>query len=843
MDGLDLPLLAGPDSSESPAGPVSEVVVDGALRLLFERSADASFLIDGDRLVDCNQAAIRMLGCRGRQEVLSARLSDLSPPFQPDGRPSAETVHEMIATAFARGSHGFEWTHLRADGSALPVQVSFTAIPSGERQILYVVWHDITVQKRAEAVSGSQERAIEMVAEGAPLAQVLDFLNRTVESQSSEGVISCIHPLDIEGQSFAHTSAPSLPPSYADAVNGTPLKSLIGPCCYAATRREAIVVPDLFADSRWGSYWEMAKRLGLRSCWSTPILSSDCKVLGTFANYYPTKRDPSPRDQRLVELMMRAAAIAIERDRAQETLRDSEARFRQMANHAPGFIWLTRPDGSCGFLSKSWYEFTGQTEESGLGDGWLTPVHPNDRREIHESFMRANAKHEAFKLEYRLRGANGEYRWFIDAGVPSLGPGGQFLGYIGSVIDITERKLAEEALRQADRLQASRLAMMQALFTNVSHEFRTPLTLLLASLEEALSRHQAGEPQDVSGLGMAHRNAMRLLKMVNSLLELSRIESGRSEAIFEPVDLAAYTAELISMFDSAMDKAGLRLRVDCPSLPEPVYVDREMWEKVVLNLLSNAFKFTFQGEIAVSLRQVDGHAELAVRDTGVGIIAGELEHVFERFHRVPEARGRTHEGTGIGLALVHELAKLHGGTARATSRLGKGSTFTISIPLGRAHLPPERISGPRLVTSSPSSGTLAAAYVHEALSWLPVGAAADSIPAERVTVSRVEPSAGPRQRIVLAEDNADMRRFITRLLRDRWDVEAFSDGEAALAAVWRQPPDLVLTDVMMPRLDGFELLRALRTDPATRTIPGSCSRRVPARSPGSRGSTVGPTTT
>src|SRR5581483_11341461 len=225
-------------------------------------------------------------------------------------------------------------------------------------------------------------------------------------------------------------------------------------------------------------------------------------------------------------------------------------------------------------------------------------------------------------------------------------------------------------------------------------EFRTPLTLMLGTLEEMLAKP---EDQIVSEnrhlANVAHRNGLRLLKLVNTLLDFSRIEAGRVKANYEPTDLAKLTEHLASTFRSAMEKAGLAFHVDCRPLPEPVYVDHDMWEKVVLNLLSNAFKFTFDGEVSVFLRpSADGRAaELEVRDTGTGIPAAELPRLFERFHRVEGARGRSYEGTGIGLALVQELVKLHGGSIHVESQAGKGSLFHVRIPLGTAHLPAERI--------------------------------------------------------------------------------------------------------------------------------------------------------
>ncbi len=386
---------------------------------------------------------------------------------------------------------------------------------------------------------------------------------------------------------------------------------------------------------------------------------------------------------------------------------------------------------------------------------------------------------------------------------------GQLAASISAAEVFEQERRRAEALAELDKAKT-------LFFSNVSHELRTPLTLMLGPVAEVL------ESADLSSehrerLEAARRNSQRLLKLVNSLLDFSRIEAGRIRARFEPTDLAGFTSELVSVFRSAIERAGMRLVVDCAPLKEPVYVDRDMWEKVVLNLLSNAFKYTLEGEIAVSLRQDAERAVLAVRDTGTGIPARELPHVFERFHRVAGARGRTQEGTGIGLSLVQELIKLHGGSVHVESVEGHGSTFTVCVPLGRAHLPTAHVVPD---SASTVSATGAAAYVDEALRWIPdaSGETATSVLHESPPVEdAVSPTRGAR--ILLADDNADMREYVRRLLAPSWHIEAVADGEAALRAARRQPPDLIIADVMMPRLDGFGLLREIRDDQTLRHVP------------------------
>ena len=394
------------------------------------------------------------------------------------------------------------------------------------------------------------------------------------------------------------------------------------------------------------------------------------------------------------------------------------------------------------------------------------------------------------------------YRGFLDL------LAGQIAAGIASARAYEAERKRAEALEEIDRSKTT-------FFSNVSHEFRTPLTLMLGPLSE-LVENQRGilSPAELSLASVAQRNGIRLLKLVNSLLDFSRLEAGRVKARFEPVDLSAYTAELASAFRSAMEKAGLDFKVDCPPLPEPVYLDREMWEKIVLNLLSNAFKFTLHGRVSISLRVLDGAVEVTVQDTGAGIPESAISQLFERFYRVQGVQARTHEGSGIGLALVHELVKMHGGTVRVESKFGSGSSFIVTLPFGNAHLPPEQCAA---VPATQSHGSLATAFVTEALRWLPYTVAHDG--ADRVGNGSAQGSATVRQRVILADDNADMREYIARLLAEYYEVTAVVDGQAALDAAVQRRPDLVLTDVMMPRLDGFGLLEKMRADPLLQSVP------------------------
>ena len=397
-----------------------------------------------------------------------------------------------------------------------------------------------------------------------------------------------------------------------------------------------------------------------------------------------------------------------------------------------------------------------------------------------------------------------------------------YRSFVGLVAGQVAAGISTARAYDAERRRAEQLAELDhaktAFFTNVSHELRTPLTLLLGPAEDALRDEDAPLPAAQRWrVEAVQRNGQRLLMLVNSLLDFSRLESGRATARFASIDLARYTTELASMFRSAYERAGLTLEVECPPLREPVYVDADMWAKIVLNLLSNALKYTFEGGVTLRLTDTDtdgGGPRLVVTDTGTGIEPAEQAQLFERFHRVLGARSRSHEGTGIGLALVAELSGLHGGQVGVESAPGEGSTFTVALRFGRDHLPADQVVTGDGDGDGASAAGCAEDFLAEALRWL-----------EPAPENPGEDGAGPpasggaRPRVLVVDDNADMREYVALLLADDYDVAAARDGAAALALVREAAPDLVLTDVMMPELDGFGLLAAMRADPDTSHIP------------------------
>ena len=529
--------------------------------------------------------------------------------------------------------------------------------------------------------------------------------------------------------------------------------------------------------------------------------------------------------------------------------------FRLLFEHSPDVLLVLLPDApryTMVAATKARFAATHTTPDTiGRGLFELFPDNPDDPtadgtanlRASLERVLASRAPDTMAVQKYDIRAPDGtfESRYWSPKNLPILSPSGEVLYILHRVEDVTElvrsaelgdalrdrtHQMEREVLARSRELRETNNELRAAnaklgeldaaktnFFNNVSHEFRTPLTLILGPLEDSLA-----DQNDPLGLRQRERielalgNSTRLLKLVNTLLDFSRLEAGRLTARYAPLDVSKFTAELAAMFESAIEAAGLELVVDCRPLQDQAWVDRDMWEKIVSNLISNALKFTMQGEIAVRTREEEDHFALEVADTGVGIPESELSRIFDRFHRVAGIAGRTHEGSGIGLALVCELVHLHGGSVTVESTVGRGTTFRVSVPKGFAHLPPD------MVLESPVEPTAsrgALAYAAEAERW----ARGNSPASSSLEPPAVEPAGAARPRVLVADDNADLRQYVSGLLTSEYEVTSVADGLEALEVVRNRRPDLVVSDVMMPRLDGLGLVRALRCDPDTASLP------------------------
>jgi signal transduction histidine kinase len=375
---------------------------------------------------------------------------------------------------------------------------------------------------------------------------------------------------------------------------------------------------------------------------------------------------------------------------------------------------------------------------------------------------------------------------------------------LGVDVDVTVLHESEQALREQTYLKEmnNKLRQMDEAKTNflnsVSHEFRTPLTLMLGPLNDLLS-NPGNRLTDkvVQSLEMVRRNARRLQKLVNNLLDFARMEAGQLETYFEPTRLVAFTAEIASHFQPLIQQAGLKYIFKADEDTEPVYVNRDMWEKIVLNLVSNAFKFTLEGKIQVTVQFQKNRVLLAVQDTGVGISEKNIPRIFERFARVEGRGGRNYEGSGIGLALVKEMVTAHGGTIKVKSEEGEGSVFNVYLPRGKSHLPA------RNVFENPierKASHLTETFKDEATTW-----------ESGQGVLKLDEVEARQQLVLIVDDNADMRQYLSNILQTDYNVIEAENGAVALKLMADgQIPDLILTDVMMPELDGFSLTEAVK---------------------------------
>ncbi len=383
-------------------------------------------------------------------------------------------------------------------------------------------------------------------------------------------------------------------------------------------------------------------------------------------------------------------------------------------------------------------------------------------------------------------GKAGEYYFTFSYSpiIDASGVAGVFCAVQETTAAVIHRREAEIRARELTELNRAKSVFL----SNISHEFRTPLSLMLAPL--AAARDRTSDEESRESIDMATRNALRLQRLVDSLLAFSRIEAGRLEPRFTTVDLASVTGDLVTAFESAAASAGLTLRFEARTTAR-VPVDCEMWERIVFNLLTNALKYTMAGEIVVRAESDATTFTLSVADSGIGIPRSEREHIFGRFYRLHASGGRSEEGAGIGLALARELVQVHCGTIDVDDRPGGGSVFTVRIPLAVADAVHE--------TPAEPPGHAAAQFLAETAGWLD-----RSLPV-------ADRSAGASSaHILVVDDNADLRKYLMQLLRTRYRVTIARDGAEALEAIDRDRPDIVLSDVMMPGIDGRELVRRIR---------------------------------
>jgi PAS domain S-box-containing protein len=528
------------------------------------------------------------------------------------------------------------------------------------------------------------------------------------------------------------------------------------------------------------------------------------RFVAAMAVHQTTPRAWTAEEVALVRHVAGRCWESIERARIERTLRESEARFRSMADAAPVMIWTVGVDGGATWFNKSWLEFTGTTLESQLGNGWLDGIHPDDLDRASQTWSDAFERHDFIDMDYRVRHRDGQYRWILDRGTPRYGADDVFVGYVGSCLDITDRKRVEEqqqsalAFEQAARRDAEESGRMKDEFlATLSHELRTPLSAILGWSQ--ILRRSGTRPQIVEeGLATIERNARVQTQIIEDLLDMSRIVSGKLSLNARPIDLAGVIRAAIETVRAATEAKAIQLRFEAPHNMLPVLGDMNRLQQVFWNLLSNAIKFTpHGGMVCVNTRREGDHWLIDVIDTGEGISESFLPFVFDRFRQADASTTRRHGGLGLGLAIVKQLVELHGGEVTVESAgPGLGATFTVRMPVRNVPVD-STVATPGRLPGAPDADL-------EALREQPMW---DASPCDDLRGLR----------ILVVDDEPDARALLQRLLTDcDATVDVAADADEALAMLGQGVPDLLVSDIGMPGRDGHALIRQIRSWPRER---------------------------
>jgi PAS domain S-box-containing protein len=536
------------------------------------------------------------------------------------------------------------------------------------------------------------------------LREALDSLVILIERVAGSGMRGSVLLLDDDGITLRHGGAPNLPIEYCKLIDGLCIGPIAGSCGTAAFKKERVIVRDIATDPLWEPYRKLVAPFGLRACWSTPIIDSGGKVLGTFAMYYEEPKEPTSGDIQLTETATLLAKNVIKRARATTKLRartdaaerlavalqESETRFRMMAETIPIQVWTAKPDGMLDYVTRRTADYFGTPQSALLGDRWAVMVHPDDLPQATERWQRSLATGDRYEVEFRLRSRDGEYRWHLVRAEPLFDIDGNIVQWFGCTADIEEHRRLEAALdvaaaeaRHANRSKADFLAMM-------SHELRTPLNAIGGYAQLMLDGipNPATEGQ-LNYLRRILKSKDHLLSLIEAVLTHAKIEAGK--LTYQVTEV--YAHEVLSVVESltAPQRKAKRMTYDTSACDQKLVfrADKQKLVQILLNVLSNAIKFTpDDGRLTVATSVIGPDlGAITICDTGIGMSDEELALVFEPYVQFDNSLSREHKGTGLGMPISREMARAMGGDLGATSEPGVGSTFTLTLPLEKRVTP------------------------------------------------------------------------------------------------------------------------------------------------------------
>ncbi len=655
---------------------------------------------------------------------------------------------------------------------------------------------DITERKRSEQLLAAQNDILKLMIADAPLSVILNELVQRVEAAGNVDAISSLLLIDGEGR-LRHGAAPHLPDDYNRAVDGIAIGEHVGTCGRAAFLGQTVVTPDLLSDPNWAPLRARAAELGLLSAWSQPIFSADGKVLGTFGTYFRKRREPTAEEKKVVDFLSKTAALAIERAQAREVLKAAQdelrlrdERSREIADTMPQIVWGADVKGVLNYYNRRWFEYIGLPETDFAGAQWDRYIHPEDLPPTYQTWMEAIESGKVYQMEFRARGADGNYRWFLTRAMPIRDANGKIVRWFGTCTDIHDRKRAqEENALVIERERAARLAsenagrMKDDFLATLSHELRTPLNpvLLLASESASNPNLPAEVRADFTTIA---KNVALEARLIDDLLDLTRITRGKMPLSISPSEVHAILDDAVATVRADLQEKKIQLTTRYLAPTSRVRGDPVRLQQVFWNILRNAAKFTPRDGAITVTTGISGDGkriEIQITDTGMGMTPDEISRLFNAFAQGDHAGAEgSHRfgGLGLGLAISRMLVELHSGRISATSAgRDQGATFTVQLPLDRA--------------SVPSAGSLS------------------SPPILRPTASkRTRPS-----RILLVEDHEPTRTSLAHLLsRRHYDVTTANGVEEAVALAKVQGFDLLVSDIGLPDGDGYELMRILHRD-------------------------------